>query len=219
MNPNSYSRLSRRSFLNAAAVNAGAASLLGGAFHRLSAAQAAALKPVIAETANGRVSGYIDASVRTFKGIPYGAPTSGAARFQPPQKPKPWAGVLNTRELPPRCPQLPGNLVPEYDVMEYHGPLSEDCLGLNVWTQGLKDNVKRPVMVYFHGGGVVAGSSGDALYDGHNLAAKHDVVMVSINHRLNIFGWLYLEEIGGAKWAEAGNAGIRDMVLALEWVR
>ena len=130
-----------------------------------------------------------------------------------------WAGVLATRELPPRCPQLPGGLVPEYDAMEYHGPLSEDCLGLNVWTQGLKDNGKRPVMVYFHGGGVVAGSSGDALYDGHNLAAKHNVVMVSINHRLNIFGWLYLEEIGGEKWAQAGNAGVRDMVLALEWVR
>ncbi|MEQ1885782.1 MAG: carboxylesterase family protein [Bryobacteraceae bacterium] len=219
MNPNHFSRLNRRDFLNAAAVNVGAAGLLSGAFHRLSAADIIALKPVIAETTNGRVSGYIDGSVRTFKGIPYGAPTSGAARFLPPQKPKPWAGVLNTRDLPPRCPQLPGGLVPEYDAMEYHGPLSEDCLGLNVWTQGIKDNVKRPVMVYFHGGGVVAGSSGDALYDGHNLAAKHDVVMVSINHRLNIFGWLYLQEIGGAKWAEAGNAGIRDMVLALEWVR
>jgi len=209
--------LNRRRFLRAAAFQCGFA---GGAFQQLRAAQAAGRREsAVAETTSGKVTGSVIGDVHTFKGIPYGASTAGAGRFFPPRKPKPWAGALATRALPPRCPQLPGNLVPEYEAMEYHGPMSEDCLGLNVWTQGLKDNVKRPVMVYFHGGNVVAGSSGDALYDGHNLAAKHDVVIVSINHRLSVFGWLYLEEIGGEKYANVGNAGIRDMVLALEWVR
>lgn len=217
------STTSRRKFLGATGA-IGAAGLLDTAFPRTLTAQSpntktAAISMAIGETESGRVSGTIVEGVRTFKGIPYGASTAGARRFLPPLKPKPWGGVLGARDLPPRCPQLPGNLVPEYGVMEYQGPMSEDCLGLNVWTPGLKDGRKRPVMVYFHGGGVVAGSSGDALYDGHNLAAKHDVVIVSINHRLNVFGWLYLVDFGGDAYAEASNAGVRDMVLALEWVR
>src|SRR5712691_740331 len=103
--------------------------------------------------------------------------------------------------------------------MDYTGPIGEDCLCLNVWTQGLKDGHKRPVMMYLHGGGYANGSAGVAVYDGANLAAGHDVVIVSINHRLNVFGFLYLAEVGGSRFATASNAGMLDIVLALEWVR
>src|SRR5712691_1291720 len=103
--------------------------------------------------------------------------------------------------------------------MDYTGPIGEDCLCLNVWTQGLKDGHKRPVMMYLHGGGYANGSAGVAVYDGANLAAGHDVVIVSINHRLNVFGFLYLAEVGGSRFATASNAGMLDIVLALEWIR
>jgi len=211
--------INRRRFLNQSAVGAGL--LVSGT---LSGARGASSKPgsatPVVETTAGKIRGVVQDRVHTFKGVPYGASTAGAARFMPPAKPQPWTGVRDTLELGPRCPQArAGGLVPEYGVMEYNGPMSEDCLSLNVWTQGLKDSRKRPVMVYLHGGGVTNGSSGDAVYDGHNLAAKHDVVMVSINHRLNVFGWLYLADIGGEKYFRASNASVLDMVAALEWVR
>ena len=157
--------------------------------------------------------------VNAFRGIPYGASTAGKMRFLPPAKPEAWTGVRETIELGLRSPQLPGNLVPEFAVMDRTEPMGEDCLRLNVWTQGLKDGRKRPVMVWLHGGGFSNGGAGFTVYDGTNLASKHDVVLVGINHRLNIFGFLYLAEIGGEQFAQSSNVGMLDIIAALEWVR
>ena len=141
-------------------------------------------------------------------------------RFMPPAKVEPWAGVKDALDIGQRAPQLPGNLVPEYSVMERTEPMGGDCLCVNVFTTGIKDGRKRPVMFWLHGGGFSAGSGGgNVLYDGSNLALKHDVVVVTINHRLNVFGFLYLADIGGERFAQASNAGMLDVVLALEWVR
>jgi len=211
--------LNRRRFFSHSAAGAGLFVTGIRDIARAATSKSATATPVV-ETTNGKIRGVLQDRIHTFKAIPYGGPTTGAARFLPPSKPQPWTGVRDTVELGPQCVQArAGHLVPEYEVMQYEGPMSEDCLALNVWAQGLKDGHKRPVMVYLHGGGVANGSSGDAVYDGHNLAAKHDVVMVSINHRLNVFGWLYLAEIGGEKYAQARNASVLDMVAALEWVR
>ncbi len=96
--------------------------------------------------------------------------------------------------------------------------MSEDCLALNIWTPALRDHHKRPVMVWFHGGGFSTGSGANPVYDGTNLARKGDVVVVTLNHRLNIFGHLYLARIGGVDYAESGNLGILDLVTALRWI-
>ena len=174
----------------------------------------------VVETNNGKIRGYVQGKVNAFRGVPYGASTAGANRFMPPARPEPWTGVRETLEIGLRCPQLPGNLVPEMGVMDRTEPMGEDCLCLNVWSQGSKDDGhKRPVMVWLHGGGLTSGSAGFLQYDGANLAAKHDVVVVGVNHRLNIFGFLYLAELGGAQFAQASNVGMLDIVAALEWVR
>jgi para-nitrobenzyl esterase len=121
-------------------------------------------------------------------------------------------------ELGLRCPQLPAGAIPEWLVTGRSEPTGEDCLCLNIWTSGLKDH-KRPVMVWLHGGGYTAGSAGWYSYDGTELAKKHDVVVVGINHRLNVFGFLYLADLGNEKYAHASNVGMTDIVAALEWVR
>jgi para-nitrobenzyl esterase len=162
----------------------------------------------------------IDGPVHVFKGIPYGAPTGGANRFMPPQKPAPWGGVREAMQIGPRCPQLPTpGLMPEEAIDLDYGPMSEDCLYLNVWTAAVDAAAKRPVMVWFHGGGYVVGSGGSVRYDGSNLARKRDVVVVTVNHRLNAFGFLDLSSVGGDKFADSANVGMLDIVAALEWVR
>jgi para-nitrobenzyl esterase len=178
------------------------------------------------DTTSGKIRGFVQnvgsRKVYTFKGVPYGTSTAGSGRFLPPAKPQPWTGVRETVELGPRSPQIRtegGGLVPEVDVMEWKGPMSEDCLNLNLWTPGLKGGEKRPVMVWLHGGGFERGSANFSCYDGRNLAGKHDVVMVSVNHRLGILGLLYLPELGGEKYAKSGNLIMQDIVLALQWVR
>lgn len=171
------------------------------------------------ETAAGKVRGLTIGRVHCFKGIPYGASTEGTERFMPPVKPQSWAGVRDMFDLGARAPQLPGCLVPEYAVMEDYGPTSEDCLLLNVWTPGANNRQKRPVMVWFHGGGFSVGSGGCAVYDGTNLAAKHDVVVVTVNHRLNVFGYLYLTDLGGDKYVQTSNLGMLDLIASLKWVR
>jgi para-nitrobenzyl esterase len=174
----------------------------------------------IVDTTAGKVEGYANGPVRIFKGIPYGAPTGGANRFMPPQKATPWGGVRDAAHIGPRCPQSPTpGLMPEEAIDLDYGSMSEDCLYLNVWTAGVDGAVKRPVMVWFHGGGYAVGSGGSVRYDGSSLARKRDVVVVTVNHRLNAFGFLDLTSIGGAKFAGSGNVGMLDIVAALEWVR
>ena len=118
-------------------------------------------------------------------------------RFLPAGKPEPWTGVKDALEYGHRCPQPPEHLVPEWGAMNMETMPGADCLVLNIWTNGLKDGHKRPVMVFLHGGGFVNGHGNFTCYDGTNLAAKHDVVVITLNHRLNLFGFLYLADVGG----------------------
>lgn len=145
--------------------------------------------------------------VHVFKGAPYGADTR-ARRFQPAAPVASWKGMRDALEYGPACPQT--------NTSER---TSEDCLYLNVWTPGLRDGAKRPVLVYFHGGEYSSGSGSSPLYDGARLCTRGDVVVVTVNHRLNIFGHLYLARIGGDAYASSGNVGLLDLVQALTWVR
>jgi para-nitrobenzyl esterase len=173
--------------------------------------------PVAAST-YGKVRGYTDNDINVFKGIPYGDNTA-KRRFQPPVPPVPWSGIKDATEFGPIAPQGPIGKSNFYPVPEEGTKMSEDCLHLNVWTPGLRDGKKRPVMVWFHGGGYNSWSCNIDLYDGVNLCRKGDVVVVTVNHRLNGFGFLYLAELGGKEFAESGNAGMLDLVLALKWVK
>jgi para-nitrobenzyl esterase len=160
----------------------------------------------------------MEKGVMAFKGIPYGAPTGGLRRFLPPIPPDPWTGVREATTYGPNCPQgisAEGGALGDTVAL----PQREDCLVLNVWTQALGDGGKRPVMVWLHGGGFAAGSGSSAIYNGSGLVKRGEVVVVTVNHRLNVFGHLYLEEIAGEAFAGSGNAGILDIVLALQWVR
>ena len=169
------------------------------------------------QTKSGALRGFVDNGVQVFKGIPYGASTAGANRFMPPRKLQAWSGVRDAFELGGRSPQILGGEPAEMLPTDPREALSEDCLMLNLWTPKA-DRGKRPVMVWLHGGGFASGSGSYTIYSGRELARKHDAVAISVNHRLNIFGFLYLAEFGG-KWAEASNAGMLDVVAALEWVR
>ena len=210
-------KLNRRSFVSGAAL--GASTLLSGAIPALAAgAKDASGQGPVADTTSGKIRGALQDKVHAFRGIPYGAPTGGANRFLPPQKPEPWTGVKETTEWGPEAPQGPHTEIPEVAATIPKTGMSEDCLHLNVWTTGL-DSRKRPVMVWLHGGGFTSGNGSYTMYDGTNMARKHDVVTVTVNHRLNSFGFLYLPEIGGAKFANASNVGMLDVVAALEWVR
>lgn len=166
--------------------------------------------PVV-ETAQGKVRGSRQGSVSVFKGMRYGADTSGPNRFRPPQPPPTWSGVQDALAYGPQSPQMRGPLADK-------GPMSEDCLRVNVWTPGT-DLARRPVMVWFHGGGFEAGSASQKVYDGSRLAARGDVVVVSLNHRLNVFGHCFLGDRLGEPYAAAGNVGYLDLIAALRWVR
>ena len=172
----------------------------------------------VAATVFGKVRGVVNHGVNVFRGIPYGAPTSGANRFRPPRKPSPWTGIRDAYQNGYSAMQIP---VPATIIgagMRANPRLSEDCLTLNVYTPSTAAG-PRPVLVYVHGG-LFDYSSGTTLFtDGTNLARSGDVTVVSVNHRLNVFGYLYLDEIGGAQYAGSGNAAQLDLVAALEWIR
>jgi para-nitrobenzyl esterase len=174
----------------------------------------------IVETTAGKVRGFTRNGIFTFKGIPYGGAN---ARFMPPTKPTPWSGVRSSMAYGFVCPQEPrlgwgrDELAWLFDWDD--GRPGEDCLRLNIWTPGLNDNRKRPVMVWIHGGGYAAGSGQEQPgYNGENLSRRGDVVVVSLNHRVGALGFLNLAELG-EKYASSANVGMLDLVAALEWVR
>ncbi len=187
------------------------------------AAPQARLAPVV-ETPAGKLRGASAAGIHAFKGIPYGASTAGHNRFRPPQPPPSWAGLRDALAYAGHAPQSPNRPKRRPELETILGPADttpegEDCLTLNLWTPGLGDGAKRPVMVWLHGGAFAYGSGNRAVTEGANLARRGDVVVVSVNHRLNIFGFLHLADIAGPEWAHSGNAGSLDLVAALRWVR
>lgn len=184
----------------------------------------------IAETANGKVRGRSIAGIHSFLGVRYGASTAGRNRFMPPQKPQPWTGIQDAlsygNSAPQSNPARPGPDRLRSDIGRLlagtDGPQpaeSEDSLFLNVWTPGVNDNGRRPVMFWLHGGGFATGSDSSALYIGANLARRGDVVVVGINHRLGALGFTHLGDLGGEQFAHSGNVGMLDAVAALQWVR
>jgi para-nitrobenzyl esterase len=178
-------------------------------------ASAAESDVAIAQTSSGKVRGTVSQGIRIFKGIPYGGSTSGKNRFMPPTKPRAWAGTRDALAWGPTAPQTVGAATTRSDEPAE----TEDCLVLNVFTPALGDGRKRPVMVWLHGGGFSTGSGSRPILDGTNLAKASDVVVVSINHRLNVLGFTYLGETFGSDFASSGAVGLLDIVAALQWVR
>ena len=178
-------------------------------------------RSAVARTQYGKVRGYLDGGVFTFKGVPYGADTGGENRWLPAKPPTPWDGERPTLVYGANCPQT----LHDFTAIEQtflqqwvDGYLSEDMLKLNIWTPSLSG--KRPVMFYIHGGGYSFGSSYElASQHGAQMARHHDVVQISVNHRLNALGFLDVSEIGGPAYAQSANLGMTDLVAALRWVR
>ncbi len=176
-------------------------------------------KEVVVNTQSGRVAGYLEDGIYIYKGIPY----AEAERFMPPHEPEKWDGIRSSRAYGPTCPQ--GKRLGWYSddqafAFDWDDGFSdEDCLRLNIWTKGINDKAKRPVMVWLHGGGYSAGSGQELpSYDGAQLSKKGDVVVVSLNHRLNVLGFLDLSAFG-EKYSKSGNVGLLDLVAALDWVK
>lgn len=178
----------------------------------------------VVETASGKLLGTVVEDVLAFRTIPYAASTAGAKRFLPPLPPLPWNGVRDCSEFAGKAPQDGLRPATRPELENFSGaadpsPETEDCLTLNVWTPGCDRSVKRPVMVWFHGGAFAYGNANLPRTSGSRLAARNDVVVVSVNQRLNIFGHLDLSAFGGETFRQSGNAGTLDMVASLEWVR
>jgi para-nitrobenzyl esterase len=219
--------IQRRTFLRYAGVAAATLSRPRGLW---AFAGGLSVAPV-AKTQYGSVSGVVEDGINVFKSIPYGADTA-PVRFQAPLPPIPWAGVKVCDAFTTRAPQLAAQRTPQPLAAPSLGPAgagprvapeageqSEDCLRLNVFTPGLRDHRRRSVLVYFHGGAYNNGSVNSALYDGKRLCHRGDVVVVTVNHRLNAFGFLYLAGLDPKTYPDSGNVGMLDLVLALKWVR
>jgi para-nitrobenzyl esterase len=215
-------RFDRRVLLRYSGMVAASAALPAGAFAWADSA------PVAATTA-GTIGGVVEDGVNVFRGVPYGADTA-ATRFMAPAPAAAWTGVKQCVSFATMAPQLTTPRVagvgaaPAISASGVPGAprdvgvQSEDCLNLNVWTRGLRDGKKRPVLVYFHGGAYNNGTVNSDLYDGRRLCHRGDVVVVTVNHRLNAFGYLYLGDLA-TEYAQSGNAGQLDLVLALKWVK
>ena len=174
-------------------------------------------EPVV-EIVSGKIRGATSAIGCHFKGIPYAGTTEGAQRFLPPSPAPSWTGVRDATDFALRCPQDDGIIKPANAWIRDLQTTGEDCLAVNVWTPNLNANAKRPVMVWLHGGGYFRGSGGATGLDGGNLANAGDFVVVTLNHRLNTFGYTWFGD-ADERFADAGNAGMLDIVQALEWVR
>lgn len=172
----------------------------------------------IVTTKAGKLRGFQEdgSTIHVFRGIHYGQDTGGARRFKPALPVAPWDGIRDADRFGDVCPQT-GNGGRTSKQQKEPIPMSEDCLVLNLWTPGFTG--KRPVMVWLHGRGYAAGAGSEEWYDGTNLAKRGDVVVITINHRLNVFGHLYLKEIAGDEFAASGLVGLLDAQLALQWVR
>jgi para-nitrobenzyl esterase len=178
----------------------------------------------LADTRYGKVKGYVLRGINYFLGIPYGADTSGANRFMPPQKPTPWTDVFPAVWWGNTAPQNMDNRYSnKYGAFRDHwnyDDVSEDCLRINVFTPGINDGKKRPVLFWMHGGGFTNGNGIEHDgYNGENISRLGDVVFCSVNHRLGPLGFSNFAGVGGGKFAASGNVGMMDLVAALEWVR
>ncbi len=172
----------------------------------------------IVEITSGKLCGTATPAACSFKGIPYGGTTGGTNRFLPPTPAPTWSGIREARDIGFRCPQNDGVIKPANAWIRDLQAMSEDCLSLNVWTPSPDHTAKRPVMVWLHGGGYSRGSGGAPGLNGSNLAQAGDLVVVTLNHRLNTFGYTYFGD-ADERFADAGNAGVLDLVQALQWVR
>jgi para-nitrobenzyl esterase len=226
--------LTRRSFVKSGVALIAAASAARASGQAATPAAAPAAAPagapaarstfVTVETTSGKIRGLDVGGIKHFKGVPYGASTGGKNRFMPPQKPAPWADVRDCYGYGPISPQVPSNPVNDYSRLiqwdEQPGGMGEDCLVLNVYTPAVGDGKKRPVMVSFHGGGYAIGSNNAGGFYGDPLARYGDVVVVTPNHRLAVFGFAHFADLGApAEFAQSGVGGMLDLVAALEWVR
>ncbi|WP_109485606.1 carboxylesterase/lipase family protein [Occallatibacter savannae] len=177
-------------------------------------------RTAVARTQYGKVRGFVDGGVLTFKGVPYGATTAGENRWLPAKPPAPWTDEFPALTYGGNCPQTlhPWTSTEQTFLFDWDdGWQSEDMLKLNIWTPSLTG--KRPVMFYMHGGGFSFGSSYELpSHEGAQMARHHDVVQVSVNHRLNILGFLDASEIGGSAYEDSANVGMTDLVAALKWV-
>jgi para-nitrobenzyl esterase len=182
---------------------------------------AAQAEAPIVRTTDGELQGLPVKGIYAFLGVPYGADTGGTNRFLPPKPVAPWTGVRQAVAFGPQCahqePPMHGDIT---KLLFYSKlPMSEDCLSLNVWTPQPTAAKRRPVMVYLHGGGFFMGSSSDRYYDGANLSRGNDIVVVTLNHRLSVFGYSQLGPEAGPAYAESGAVGMLDIVQALQWVK
>lgn len=178
----------------------------------------------VADTVYGKVRGFIHRDIYNFLGIPYGANTTGKNRFMPAQKPDPWTDIYPAVYWPNAAPQMLENFYADrylaFTDYWHYDDVSENCLGINVWTPGYNDGTKRPVLLWIHGGGFTSGNSIEhPEYHGENLSRLGNIVFCSLNHRLGPLGFADFSAIGGEKYASSGNVGILDIVAALEWIR
>lgn len=215
--------MNRRNFLRCAAT----AALAANVSHSFSQEDD---HPVV-RTSAGAVRGQQHEGIAVFLGVAYGADTR-KTRFQPPLSPEPWRGVRDALACGARAPQLTGNGMTSragqrtqtdtYHLPADEGAISEDCLHLNLWTPSpeTRGHERRPVLLYIHGGAYNSGTVNSVLYDGTQLCKRGNVVVVTVNHRLNAFGYLYLAGVSNdPKYADSGNAGMLDLILALRWVK